>query len=60
MLLTVRPWRQLGLDARHLVGKTGRQRLNGLVLRLLPEPFVAREDGVDGGEQRRFKRETPG
>ena len=32
---------QLGLDARHLVGKAGRQRLNGFVLRFLPEPLVA-------------------
>ena len=47
---------QLGLDARHLVGKAGRQRLNGLVLGFLPEPFVPREDGVDGGEQRGFER----
>ena len=51
---------QLGLDAGHLVGEAGRQRLNGLVLRFLPEPLVAREDRVDRVEQARFRAETTG
>ena len=40
-------WQFVG-DARHLVRESGGQRLNGLVLGFLPQPFVTREDGVDG------------
>ena len=43
--------RQLALDARHLVGEAGRQRLNGFLLRLLPQPLVPVEDRVDRGQQ---------
>ena len=46
--------RELGSDARHLVGEARRQRLDGFLLRLLPEPLVPGEHGVDGGEQRRL------
>ncbi len=46
--------RQLGLDARHLVGEPRRERLDGLVFRLLPEPLVPREDGIDRVEQSCF------
>ena len=61
MLLTVASLRrQLGLDARHLVGESGRQRLDGFLLRLLPQPLVAGEDGVDGGEERRLDVRAPG
>ena len=57
MLLTVASFAvQLGSDARHLVGEPGRQRLNRFLLRLLPQPFVAREDRVDGREQRLLER----
>jgi hypothetical protein len=46
---------QLRLDVRHLVGEAGRERLNGLVLRLLPEPLVTAEHRVDRREERRLE-----
>ena len=52
MLLTVASLRvQLVLEHGHLLGEARRQRLNRLLLRLLPQPFLTREDGVDGVEQ---------
>src|SRR5262245_15129267 len=47
--------RQFGLHARHLVGESGGQRLDGFVLRLLPQALVAGEYRVDGVEQRAFE-----
>ena len=38
----------------HALGKPGRNRLNGVLLGLLPEPLVLQEDVVDGVEQRVF------
>ena len=49
------PSRQLVLHLRHLVGESRRQRLNGFVLRLLPQPLVPAEHGIDRGNQRSFE-----
>ena len=46
---------QLAFDARHLVGEAGRERLNRLVFRFLPEPLVAAEHRFDRREQRLFE-----
>ena len=45
---------QLVLHARHLVGEAGRQRLNRLLLRLLPQPLVPVEDAVERFDQKRL------